>query len=84
MTQFDFEVGSSRCDDRAASSGAKGSNQAVPPAARGRGRRSAASLPPQIESLLKISNNNICKERKFAHNISCPQNVPIGHEQRSC
>jgi hypothetical protein len=51
VTQFDLEVGSSRCDDRAASAAQMEATQAIPPAARGRGRRSAASLPPQIELL---------------------------------
>ena len=45
-----MEVGSSRCDDRAACSGAKlRGTQAVPPAARGRRRRNAASLPQQVK-----------------------------------
>ena len=30
----------------------------------------------------KIINNNFCKERRFARNISCPQDVVIRNEQR--
>ena len=51
--QFDFVVGSSRCDDRAACGGTARAIMVVPSAERGRGRSSTASLSLQTAPVRK-------------------------------